>query len=449
VRPARSPALATFLSFLWPGLGQLYVGARRTALIFALPLLVVVVVVGLQVMGGPEALVLELLAPSTALTVLILIVLLGVWRLISMAEALGAAGSGGSWRRPVPVVAFALLALIVVSTHAAAASLAWSFYDAGKDIFVGVVDPDVAPIPSPGGVASLAPGQTASPETPAPSGPVAPARINILLTGIDSSSIRNHALNDTLLVVSIDPTTGSMAMVSFPRDMARVPTPGGGRFDGKINSLMSYADARPGKYPGGGMAALTAEIGYLLGAKIDYYASVDLEGFQKLIDKVGGVTVNVTKAIDDPGYGGWDTPGRIGFKISVGSHLLDGETALAYVRSRKSTSDFDRARRQQQLLVALQHKLIDPAMLPNLPAILQAATKTLKTNFPPDQLSEMLALARKTDASSVKRYVLGPPYTVHPVNITSTYILVPDMTKFAKLSIDIFGPGSRYWVAPG
>jgi LCP family protein required for cell wall assembly len=405
-------------------------------------------VVALQGLGGLQGLVILMLTPSTALTVLILIVLLGIWRLVSMAEALGAAGPRGAWRRPVPIVSFAVLAAIVITSHAAAAGLAYSIYDADKQIFVGVHDPDAAPSPSLP-IASLRPGQTALPATPTPSEPTTPKRINVLLTGIDSSSIRSHALNDTLLVVSIDPVTGSMAMVSFPRDMAHLPTPGGGVFDGKINSLMTYADARPKKYPGGGMAALTDEIGFLLGSKIDYYASVDLDGFSRLIDRVGGVTVDVTTAINDPNYGGWTTPGKIGFKISVGKHTLDGQTALAYVRSRKTSSDFARARRQQQLLVALQKKLVDPAMLPNLPGILSDATKTLKTNFPPDQLSAMLDLARKTSEGSIKRVVLDPPtYTTHPTNITSVYILVPNMANIAKMSISIFGPDSRYYTAP-
>jgi LCP family protein required for cell wall assembly len=214
---------------------------------------------------------------------------------------------------------------------------------------------------------------------------------------------------------------------------------------GKINSLMTYAQKHPKEYPEGGMAALAKEVGYLLGAPVDYYASVDLEGFRKLIDRVGGVTVNVQTALNDPGYGGWDTPGKIGFKISTGPHKLNGETALAFVRTRKSLgdSDFGRARRQQQLLVALQHKLVDPAMLPNLPGLLQDATKTLKTNFPPDRIAEVLDLARKTDDKSIKRYVLGPPYSNHPTNL-STYILIPDMERIAKLSIKLFGDQSRY-----
>ena len=361
-RPARSPALATFFSFLWPGLGQLYVGARRSALIFGLPLLVVLVVVGLQALASPEGLLIGLFTPSTALTVLILVVLLGVWRLVSMGDALQhgrpsriVAPTAPDRHVPRPRRRF------VVSSHAAAASLAWSFYDAGRVIFVGVQDPDVAPLPSlvvPSAVAeSPGPG-----ETPAPSQPATPPRINILLTGIDSDENRRHALNDTILVVSLDPTTGDLAMVSFPRDLARLPTPDGKTYTGKINSLMTYADKHKDEYPDGGMAALANQVGFLLGAPVDYYASVDLDGFRKLIDRVGGVTVNVQTAINDPAYGGWDTPGRIGFKLSTGRHNLDGETALAFVRTRKGIgdSDFGRARRQQQLLVALQRKLDRP-----------------------------------------------------------------------------------------
>ncbi len=435
--------MATFFSFLWPGLGQLYVGARRSALIFGLPLLVVLVVVALQALSSPEGVLIGLFTPSTALTVLILIVLFGVWRLVSMGDALGTAGRRGAWRKPVPLASFLVLAAIVITTHAAAASLAYSFYDAGRLIFVGEQDPDGVPLPSlvaPTPAVSLAPGATAAPTDPPKS-----ARINILLTGIDSDENRKHALNDTILVASLDPTTGNVAMVSFPRDLSRLPTPGGKPYMGKINSLMTYADKHPKEYPEGGMAALAKEVGYLLGAPVDYYASVDLDGFRKLIDRVGGVTVNVQTAINDPGYGGWDTPGKIGFKISTGKHTLDGETALAFVRSRKSLgdSDFGRAARQQQLLVALQRKLVDPAMLPNLPGLLQDATKTLKTNFPPDRISEVLALARKTDEKATKKVVLGPPYSNHPTNL-STYILIPDMERIAKLSIELFGDESRY-----
>ena len=395
-RPARSPALATFFSFLWPGLGQLYVGARRSALIFGLPLLVVLVVVGLQALASPEGLLIGLFTPSTALTVLILVVLLGVWRLVSMGDALSTAGRRGSWRRPTPDrhVPRPRDLRRLEPCRGGQPGLVVLRRRAGH--LRRRPGPRLGPAAEPRravrGAGSPGPG-----ETPAPSQPATPPRINILLTGIDSDENRRHALNDTILVVSLDPTTGDLAMVSFPRDLARLPTPDGKTYTGKINSLMTYADKHKDEYPEGGMAALASQVGFLLGAPVDYYASVDLDGFRKLIDRVGGVTVNVQTAINDPAYGGWDTPGRIGFKLSTGRHTLDGETALAFVRTRKGIgdSDFGRARRQQQLLVALQRKLIDPAMLPNLPGLLKDATKTLKTNFPPDRIAEVLELARQ------------------------------------------------------
>jgi len=443
-RPVRSPAFAAFLSFLWPGLGQFYVGARRAALIFALPVALVALIVILQAAGGVEVLVVQILTPSIALTVLILIGLLGLWRLASMTDALVTAGRGGSWRRPVPIATFALLSVLVIGVHGAAAGATWLVYDAGRQIFVGAYNPEAGPSPTANGlVPSGGSGQPASTPTGAPT--VARSRINILLTGIDSDQYRSHRLNDTLLVVSVDPKTGDIAMISFPRDLARIPTPDGGTYSGKINSLMTYAERHPSQYPNGGMGALTDEIGYLLGSPIDYYAAVDLNGFKTLIDRVGGVTVDVKQAINDPGYGGWTQPGRVGFTLSTGKHTLDGETALAYVRTRKGVgdNDFNRSRRQQELLLALEKKLADPAMLPNLPGILKDVASTLKTDFPPERLGEMLTLARAANTDGVKRYVLGPPYAERPTN-ASDYILVPDMARFAKLSTELFGSESRY-----
>ena len=185
-RGRRSPSIATFFSFLWPGLGQWYAGKGRSAVIFALPVLAVALVVLVQVMGGAASVLVSLFEPSTALTILVLIGLLGLWRLISMADALTGTERGRSWRQPAPLAIFGGLALVVVVVHGVAASWAWSFYDAGSHIFVAQEGPDVvvtdpvspsASSPTSGYVASPA----ATPET-------RESRINVLLTGIDSSS---------------------------------------------------------------------------------------------------------------------------------------------------------------------------------------------------------------------------------------------------------------------
>lgn len=435
------------MSFLWPGLGQWYTGSTRNAVLFALPVVAVVLVVALQLRDGLTTLALSLFDPSTALTVLVLIGLLGVWRLISMGDAMVAAGRGQTWRRSGTLATFAGLALVVIVVHAAAASFAWSAYQAGAEIFVGEPGPDNTPAPG----ATTVPGESPPPSlAPQPTPANEDARITVLLTGIDSSETRDQALTDTMLVVSVDPTDGKVTMVSFPRDIARFKLTDGRTFTGKLNSLMSYADRHPKEFPDGGKLTLTRELSNLLGIPIHYYAAVDLEGFARLIDRVGGVTISITTAINDPSYGGWTDGRPIGFKLSKGRHTLDGQEALAFVRSRRTTSDFSRARRQQQLLIALQRELTDPSKLPSLPGILADASDTVTTNFPVDGLGEMVDLATRVDESTIKRVVLNAPYSNRPPLSTTggIYILKLDMERLAKLSVELFGDDSRYFVAP-
>lgn len=440
----RSPSAATFLSFLLPGLGQWYLGRRRSALLYALPVLALMAAIGFRAWSNLESLALDIIDPSVALTILVLVVLLAIWRLSSMTDAIGGfRGVRGQTRPRRRAAVFGLLALVVLATHAVAGFYAWSFYDAGSQMFVAAG----APESSPGASGAPQPSNRDFEATPFATPATKASRINILLTGIDSSERRSHALTDTLIVVSIDPTTRNIAMLSFPRDIARFPLSNGKTFSGKINSLMTYANQHPKQFPDGGLPTLIRETGFLLGVPIHYYAAINLDGFELMIDRVDGVTIVNDRAISDPAYGGW-RDGRVGFYLSAGTHKLDGATALAYVRSRKGAgdNDFTRARRQQQLLVALRKKLTDPAMLPNLPGLLQAAGKTIKTNFPPDRLSEMLDIGRGTPEDKIQQFVLGPPYALHPPTETTggIYILALDMKKIASLSIRLFGSDSAY-----
>jgi LCP family protein required for cell wall assembly len=434
--------MAAFLSFLWPGLGQWYVGRRRAAFTYALPFTVVALVLLVEALGGADRLFLRLLDPSVALTSLILVGLLAAWRLLSMADAAIVSGGRVALRRPRTAAAFAAMVVVVVIAHALAAFLAWSFYSSGTEIFVADQGPDV-PAPTPAPSVNGGP-----PPTPNPTPPTVVDRVNVLLTGIDSSPSRDHALTDTLIVASIDPRTREVAMISFPRDIAYFPLRNGSTYGDRINSLMTYAEENPERYPAGGLGTLTDELGHLLGVPIHYYAAVNLRGFERMIDEVGGVTIDNEREIDDPAYGGW-RDGRIGFHLSEGRHTLDGPTALAYVRSRKGIgdSDFTRARRQQQLLVALEEKMSEPSMMLRLPAILDAAGETIKTNFPPERLTEMLDLSRTIDADDVQQFVLGPPYSeTLPLSETDgRYLLELDLEQLADLSVELFGSDSRYY----
>ena len=442
----RSTSLAVLLSFLWPGLGQAYQRRPRTALIYALPVLAVLGWGAWEIATrGLQGVALDLFDPSYSQTVLILGLIMGAWRLVAMADAWLFARRIGA-RVAVAGGVLAVLGLAVLGGHGYLGYLTWSFYDAGSKIFVDggggdvglpTTDPDASPGASADPIAGATPIET--PET-------STSRIAVLLTGIDSSPTRTHALTDTLLLVSVDPEAKTGVMASLPRDLARFPLWDGGTFQGKINSLLSYAARNPKEFPDGSTTSLVKEVGYLVGVPVHYYAAVNLEGFVTLIDLVGGVTVDNERLINDPGYGGWTDGRKVGFYLAAGKQRLDGQEALAFVRSRKGAgdNDFTRARRQQQLLLALQKKMTDPAMLPKLPSILAAAGDTLKTNFPASRLSEMLDLGRSIGDDQIQRIVLGPPYATNPGNAGS-YILVPDMKLFATASIRLFGEDSRYF----
>lgn len=440
----RSPSIATALSFLWPGLGQWYAGRPRSAALYALPVVLVGIIFALSIMGGVAAFAADLIDPSVALTVLILSVVLGGWRLLSMLDALALTGGRRALRSRAGVV-LAVLGLVTVGAHGVASYYAWAFFDAGSRIFVGEPGPDASPD---GRGPSGDPDYEATPVA-TPDG--ADARITILLTGIDSSPDRNHALTDTLLVVTLDPKTGSTTMISFPRDIAEFPLWDGRTFKGKINSLMSYARSHPESFPDGPLPTLINELGFLLGTPIHYYAAIDLGGFEALIDAVDGVTVTVERRIADPRYN-WLDGSPKGFYLDAGTHTLDGRTALAFVRSRYGAgdSDFTRAGRQQLILSALRAKLTEPRMIGVLPELLNLTAEIVRTNFPPDRLAEMLEIARGVDDGKTRRIVLQPPtYSYHPpTDMTGgSYILRLKLEALAALSIELFGTESRYWSA--
>jgi LCP family protein required for cell wall assembly len=248
-------------------------------------------------------------------------------------------------------------------------------------------------------------------------------------------------------VPSIDPTSGDVALISFPRDISYFPMAGGGTYKGKINSYMTWVNNHPSDFKDKPLVELVKELSFLVGAPIHYYAAIDLAGFSKLIDAAGGVTINNQRAIDDPIYDWLDGSPR-GFKLSIGKHHLGGRDALAYVRSRYTfgDNDFNRARRQQEVLVALANSLANPSMLPRLPSLIEAAGQTVRTNFPSGRVGEMLELLQGRAGQKVRQVVLGPPYSYHPDSKLTggIYTLRLHMDRLAKLSRDVFGNESTY-----
>ncbi len=406
----------------------------RTAGILAIPPGVLLVPIFVAGLGGAEGLLSYLVVPSNALLLAIAILISLAFRLAALGHlgrSLGLLAMRPRWRTIWGVAA------LVVAVHLLALYGAFGLFNVTSRVFSGITDRPEDSLPH----ASV--DATVGTLPSAPPALNADQRFSVLLVGSDFGTGYNHSLTDTMMVVSVDPASKSVVMASVPRDTARFPMFDGGTYNGKLNSLMTFASNDRARYPEGGIGTLAHEIGYLVGVPIQYVAYINLAGFEKLIDAVGGVDVVVARAIDDANYE--FNNGQRGFHLTAGPHHLDGRTAMAYVRSRygPGDNDFTRARRQQELLLDLKDKLLSPAVLPRIPTILDAISRLVTTNYPAENISRLIDLSHQIKPEAIQRTVLGPPYAISPPS-SAEYVLVPDMARYAKWSIKAFGSASRY-----
>jgi LCP family protein required for cell wall assembly len=194
-------------------------------------------------------------------------------------------------------------------------------------------------------------------------------------------------------------------MLSIPRDFY-VPIPGYG--SAKINAAHAYGEQD--KYPGGGPALAKLTVSKILDLPIHYYARIDFNGFKKAVDAVGGIDVVVDKAIYDPYYPDDRRSGAYkAFQIAAGPQHMNGDVALKYARSRYTTSDFDRAARQQKVLLALREKALKLETLTNpakLSGLIDAVGSSAKTDLQLGEIRKLAQIAKDIDPSRVITKVL-------------------------------------------
>jgi LCP family protein required for cell wall assembly len=281
-------------------------------------------------------------------------------------------------------------------------------------------------------------------------------RINMLVIGVDAGVGRNTYLTDTMIVVSVDPVGETVSMVSIPRDMVDVPLPDGRTYTAKINSLASYARHHPKQFPGydgTGSDVLMDALGNLLGIEIDYYATVNLGGFVKVIDTLGGIDVNVERSFCDPTYTEYGY--ERGFSITKGRHHLNGYQALAYARVRKPAgeSDFTRAARQQEVLSGVRDAIVGGRFLNDPIGLVKALGKTVSTNVPRKKLPDYADLATRIDRKGTYRAVIRHPLVRSGYDRRGS-IQLPDVKAIRKLAAELFTepgvtPDKEYRVGGG
>jgi len=300
-------------------------------------------------------------------------------------------------------------------------------------------------VPSPEG--------TASNGTPLPTLPPwdGKERLNVLLVGSDQRAGDSSFNTDTLIVVSVEPSTGEVSMFQVPRDMVDVPVPAnarsvwGGVYGGKINSWFTANRNRSDLWPGKsesarGFNSLKALLGELYGLDIRYYALVNFQGFRKVVNAMGGVQVNVQIPVAESQYpaGG----GRLTrIYIPAGPQHMSGAEALRYARSRHRAQygDFDRGRRQQRVLLSLREQMNPQAIIANLPQLVDALKDSVKTDIKTGDLPKLLGLAESVDTKDIRSFVFAPRfYATEFQQSERGYIITPNVNRIRRAVDDAF-----------
>ncbi len=287
-------------------------------------------------------------------------------------------------------------------------------------------------------------------------------RINVLLLGVGGANHDGGQLADTIIISSVKPSTKQVSLFSIPRDLT-VPLEGYGWK--KVNSVTSFAESRE---PGSGGIAASQAIGHLLEAPIDYYVKVDFDGFERIIDEVGGVDVYVDNTLDDYAYpirGREDDPNYYSrfehLHVDKGWQHMDGSLALKFARSRHGVggegSDFARARRQQKILEAVRQKVLSAETLLNpkkISGIIDSLHDNISTNLKVWEIVKLWSLVKDVQSDQIINKVLDNSPSgllVDGKGESGAYILSPragDFSEVIRTFDSLFGIAPASGTAP-
>jgi len=265
-------------------------------------------------------------------------------------------------------------------------------------------------------VTPLPPAVEQPPSPAAPAGPVERPKdqVNILLLGSDARPKSSIFRTDTIILVSLNPSLGTVNMVSFPRDLY-VNIPGWGM--DRINTAWAR----------GGFSKLADTFQHNFGVRPEHYVLINFSSFKMIIDSLGGLDVNVGDPLTDYYRGRQIT-------ISRGEKRMDADMVLWYVRSRKTSNDFARNRRQQEVIQALAAKLLSLDAVRRAPELYAIYSDSVTTDM---RLAEMLPFlplaAQLYDTSRIHQYYITPKQVYNWITPSGAMVLVPDNDAVLKV----------------
>ncbi|WP_231038539.1 LCP family protein [Pectinatus haikarae] len=248
---------------------------------------------------------------------------------------------------------------------------------------------------------------------------VAADKATVMIMGVDSRH-DDVGRSDTLMVATIDPKKNQAALLSVPRD-TRVKIKGYG-WD-KINAAYAY----------GGHDLTRQTVEQFLGVPMDHYIIINMEGFQKIIDAIGGVDIDVEKRMvySDP----WDDEGGLDINLHPGMQHMDGKTAVTYVRYRDEEGDIGRIGRQQKFMKAVMDKVLSPSIIPRIPSIIAEVFDTVKTDMSIRQLLAFFGSLQEAHNNGLKTdMVPGIPMYIDGISYW-----IPDIIKLRQSMSDTLG----------
>jgi LCP family protein required for cell wall assembly len=261
-------------------------------------------------------------------------------------------------------------------------------------------------------------------------------RINILLLGLDFRDWQSGdgpPRTDTMMLVTIDPIAETAGLLSIPRDLwVEIP----GFEHNRINTAYFLGEAN--RLPGGGASLAMATVENLIGVDVDYYALLEFSTFERMIDEIGGIDVLVQERLKISPLG------RGSLWLEAKPYHLDGPKTLAYARARKTEGgDFDRAERQQQVIMAVRDTIFEldsmPTLLAKAPILYQQLSSGIHTNLSFDEMVSLGLLAMKVSPGEVERGVIAPPDMVLlETHFDGAQVLKPIPDKVRALRDEIF-----------
>jgi LCP family protein required for cell wall assembly len=320
-----------------------------------------------------------------------------------------------------------------------------------------IVNPQGTPEPGAAGDGGSAPvgvPTSSAPQVSLPQPWDGGSRVTVMIIGLDyrdwlaaqnSPELQGPPRSDTMMLLTIDPVTMTAGTLSIPRDMW-VHIPGFGY--GKINTAFALGEAY--KLPGGGAGLAVKTVEEFLGVSIQYYAQVDFGAFTQMIDEIGGLDIEVTETITLDPIGQHNTI----YDLQPGTYHFDGAHVLAYARSRSTEGgDVDRARRQQQVIMAMRDKILSLDMLPTLiakaPALYQELSAGIHTDMSLNDAIELGVLALQLPRDNIMNGVIN--YTMMTIGTSpdGLDIFKPIPDKIRELKDEVFGGGALSPMASG